>query len=79
MAVIRRGGRWRTEERRKMAMITGGEEDGDLRRGGRWLYRMGGGWRPEGRKMANIEDGIKIANTKGRKQRMRRECVEGEG
>jgi hypothetical protein len=29
MAVIRRGGRWRPEERRKMAVITGGEEDGD--------------------------------------------------
>jgi hypothetical protein len=33
----RRGGRWRLEERRKMAVIIGGgEEDGDQKRGGKW-------------------------------------------
>jgi hypothetical protein len=26
---FRRGGRWRLEERRKIAVIIGGEEDGD--------------------------------------------------
>jgi hypothetical protein len=31
---------------------------------------MEGGWRPEGRKMATKDEGIKIATTEGRKQRM---------
>ncbi len=58
----RRGGRWRLEERRKMAAITGWKEFVYLRRGGRW--------RPERKKMATIDEGIKIATKEGRNQRM---------
>ncbi len=49
----------RLEERRKIALITGGEEDGDYKRGGRWrLIKRGGRWRlEEGRKMAVIIGG----------------------